>query len=523
MQRFAIVGLPGLVPPLEASGRELLTPETDPASVNKAIRSAPDGTKVLLVVKDPDGDAALTQWVQVQVARRTPVLLLRSNPDSTAIAGTRSLDLPATIDEIMGVFKAKPRGDAIGSTVLGLNGEVTSVPTEDDIDDPWDSVEWPDDDPVTEIDLPMVDPPEPSLEDFEPDDDEPLEDFEPDDDLDIDLDDDETGPFVSTVEPWSPPLPELPAAPVAPVEPIDEMFASSADRRREQPCQVVISWAGKGGVGKTTGALALAQRAAELGGLRVCVIDGNRGQDDVRKYLRVVQAKLPSVYDAAVTGETTRAFVDPVTLSGARHSSLQKLGFGVALAPREGQADPKLVPTRAYADVVTAAREFADLVVIDTQIAESFDTSELFDSLYIPLLQRPHNWSIGWADTSNPGVMNLQQRLAMFASAGVPKARSFVAVNRVPATTHLNVTQFAQHFNRVATFVGSVPSDTEISTAFESGRIPHDAPALARVLDEVLFRVTGDPIFDPDQHPERYNAQVPTKKRSIFGRFGGAR
>jgi hypothetical protein len=113
-----------------------------------------------------------------------------------------------------------------------------------------------------------------------------------------------------------------------------------------------------------------------LGGLRVCVIDGNRGQDDVRKYLRVAPGEAPRRLRRGCHRTTpTRAFVDPGA-NVERRPGTRRWRSSVSAsrlahhARRPGRSDA-WCPTRAYADVVAAAREFADLVVIDTQIAES--------------------------------------------------------------------------------------------------------------------------------------------------------
>jgi hypothetical protein len=56
----------------------------------------------------------------------------------------------------------------------------------------------------------------------------------------------------------------------------------------------VASGAGDGpgprGQAKTSSAIFLAQRAAEIGGLKVVLVDMNRGQGDIRKFLRLIGA-----------------------------------------------------------------------------------------------------------------------------------------------------------------------------------------------------------------------------------------
>ncbi|EQD50517.1 hypothetical protein B1A_13417, partial [mine drainage metagenome] len=70
----------------------------------------------------------------------------------------------------------------------------------------------------------------------------------------------------------------------------------------ERRGKVVAVFAGKGGVGKSTSMLSLAERAATVvPGLRVITIDANRGQGDLRTFLKLDDAGLPSIYDAAVS------------------------------------------------------------------------------------------------------------------------------------------------------------------------------------------------------------------------------
>ena len=103
------------------------------------------------------------------------------------------------------------------------------------------------------------------------------------------------------------------------------------DRRGD----VLFVFSGKGGVGKTSVALALAERAGSH--LRVVLVDANRGQGDIRTYLRLGRSTLPTIWAAAATGDPARAIVPPEKLFAARHRQLQELHFAVVMAP---QGDP---------------------------------------------------------------------------------------------------------------------------------------------------------------------------------------
>ena len=248
-------------------------------------------------------------------------------------------------------------------------------------------------------------------------------------------------------------------------------------------------------VHNTTSALALGQRAVNGGLRRVVVVDANRGQGDLRKYLRVGQVSLPSVYDAAVTGDPRRAISTPAALNAVRDPALPDLSVAVALAPNDGQADPGVVTAMAYRDVIDTARTVADLVIVDTQIIEAWDTSGLIDNLITPLLVEGA-WGLALSDASMPGFDNLIRRLTKLSNAGVDPSRIMFALNRVPSDAAIGEAAMRQVVSRFATFVGSVPESSELASAFATGRIP-DEPSLVVVLDAVLHRVTGLSEFAP--------------------------
>ena len=134
--------------------------------------------------------------------------------------------------------------------------------------------------------------------------------------------------------------------------------------------------------------------------------------------LRVTGAGLPSVYDAAICGNPAAAVCFPAELNAARPIGLASLEFAAVLAPADDQADPALVGAQVYRRVIDYARANADLVVIDTQIVEAFDTSGLIDGLVVPLLGEDA-WALGIADQSAAGFDNLARRIAHFGEAGV--------------------------------------------------------------------------------------------------------
>ncbi|MHB1599872.1 MAG: hypothetical protein ACYCXY_13520, partial [Acidimicrobiales bacterium] len=272
---------------------------------------------------------------------------------------------------------------------------------------------------------------------------------------------------------------------------------------------VIITFSGKGGVGKTSVAIATAQRAATIGGLkRVLLVDANRGQGDVRTYVRVPNsATLPSMFDAATAGDPRRAIVGPTDLNKARGEGLAPLGIGVALAPDDAHADADVVSTSVYRDLVEYAREKFDLVVLDTQIVEASDTSGLIDGLVIPLLL-DGAFGLAITDSSMAGVRNVITRLNMFRSAGVTSDHLMLAVNRASPDSGLDEQRMRKSSETLATWVGLVVNDPAVGAAFEQGFVPGSAgapptPAYSAMLDAVLRRVTGLAVFDTPAEPQQ--------------------
>ncbi len=307
-----------------------------------------------------------------------------------------------------------------------------------------------------------------------------------------------------------------------PQDAVDAMFAAGtppetapqvqAPRRiRGHGAPLAIVCAEKGGVGKTNTTLALAQRAADRApGKLVVLVDMNRGQGDVRKYLKLGGAQVPSILDAAISGNIAEAVLSPEQVTAARHSSLPPISFGVVLAPEPEAADPRIVTPDVYQRVIDLVRDQADLVVIDTQIIEIHDTSGLVDGLIVPALAHDA-FGVTLTDTSAPGVSNLVTMLGYFAQQGVPANRLMIVINRALAGYDTNVLRGM--LGKYGTFTGAVEEKSLLARQANMGRIPHNDPSLAPVLDAVLLRITGWPCFQPGPASSG-------KKKKLFAGFG---
>lgn len=276
-------------------------------------------------------------------------------------------------------------------------------------------------------------------------------------------------------------------------------------RRRGQRGTLVISWAGKGGTGKTSIALALAQRAGKrCPDLRVAVIDANRGQADVAKYLRFRPGvTIPGIHDAAVSGEPVRAFLTSEIANQLRPGRwFDELHFNLVAGPRNpGEAHPGVVTTDVYAATIQAAQEHCDLVIVDTQIIEEHDTSGLIDGLIVPLLATRGVWGIANTDTAGVAVRNLAGALRAMAAAGVGRERMLLVANK--ADIDFSEDEVRAAFAPYTAGLERIDYDRSVVEMMNAGRIPSDHAVYADVLDRLLHRITGRPEFLPAPRSRR--------------------
>lgn len=555
------------------------TPNTHSPSVVKAIKDAnAKSQRYILIVGG--SDTALHGWVKLMADLNYPVLVASSDilPFGDPIPKTRTVELPATFDDIIAAIGAPPYGGALGSTVVGADGNV-QVPIsshDDEVEennpvDPFAGLfSGPDGDsneagPTvdqtsppshTAVAAPQVPQEEAGSQPiFAP---API--YAPDDgsqpppapapifpppatDAPPPIMPPQPQPLLQP-QPQHPPVvtgappPPLSAQPIAPSSsappppppvngtPLAPTYAYPADATPSHPsgdtsvfrdvpvtqstglgsgtkplAPTIVVIAGKGGVGKSVISAALAERAATVGGLkRVVLVDANRGQGDARNYLRV-SGQLPSVLDAAVSGDAVLAIVGPTRLNSSRPQGSQTLSFGVVLAPTPDQADPTVITAGVYRDVITRARQTSDLVVIDTQISEGWDNSGLIDGVMIPLIIGGA-WGLVISDSSRPGWLHMQERLRHLQQQGVPATRMMAALNRVAPDSAMNPQAVAQLVTPYATWVGSSVANPVVDTTINTGRIPGTpgtlpTPEFTALLDAVLSRVTGLGAFSP--------------------------
>lgn len=508
------------------AGYRMLTDSTTARDVAFAARSDP-GAKAFVIHADALHDERTRVWAAPQkrvIVVHDPDDVPLVRPDAAVLVA-----LPATIDSIMGALGAPPKNTPGSAVLIGMSGPIEPEPTPGPDEDnfPWDDEPEPaQTSPAPAFDDPFADLPAPAAAPtgFE----DPFADLAIPAHVPATYADPSAGQTDTTVIPDSldvdlfgpPPVIPSAAQPVTPVAPVPAPAAPTPTPAYMPPvatgaprlpgvtaplspvtpgaplAPLLIVTGAKGGVAKTTTSMSLAEHAGGRGNLRrVVLIDMNRGQGGIRINLRLRQTP-PSVYDAAITGDPQVAVVGTKRLNDARPDALPDLHFGIALAPPADKADPSVVSDRVYQQVIDYARTIADLVIVDTQIAESHDTSGLFDNVVIPSLQSGA-FAVMLSDSSRESVTNATGLLSRWNGAGVPYNRVMIALTRwTPSADFEQV--FRESVARYGTFVGSIPTDPAIKAAVDSGGMPNLLPSMSGVLDEILYAVTGLAAFGPD-------------------------
>ena len=274
--------------------------------------------------------------------------------------------------------------------------------------------------------------------------------------------------------------------------------------------KILASFAGKGGVTKTTSALLMAKKAADAR-LRTVVVDMDKGQDNVAAYMRLRSASVPTIFDAVAAGRPEAALVTPDQYGKYRHEAAGRLDFAVIFGPgNEHASNHPSLTSDVYRQVIDFAAANADLVILDTQILKADrSASRLFYDVVAPLLVQ-EAWGVGITDQSRAGLEDLENRLKeLQKNEGLGRDRMLIMAANTTGFNQTQAESFSRRFRAYGDFIGATSADDAFKAQLNVGRIDADSPAVSATMDAILYRVTGNEAFAP---------KPVKKRRGLFGR-----
>lgn len=334
-------------------------------------------------------------------------------------------------------------------------------------------------------------------------------------------------------------------APAGPPSDEADMFFSASKSQTMAPIVVVGAW--KGGVGKTSNSLGIAQRGAEKG-LKVVLVDANMGQGgSVSVRLRIHKSDgLPTIYDAAITNTPRRAIVPPNEINNARNqiARLDEIHFALIQAPTSETSSKAIVTNDVYLDAIRFAQRQADLVVIDTQIieAEAHRPDSLFWDKLVPLIRSNEAWFIAVTEDDRESVKNTLDICRVLSEQKEVQRSHILTVFNLFDPGVVNPRAAHDSMKRHSVPVGVIDRVDAIKKRFSAGYTPTSIPEFLPILDNILRIVTGDtqrfPRYSPEQaaqergeallseqhqhqHQNQHQSEEPKRKRGFFARLFG--
>ncbi|MFC6152552.1 AAA family ATPase [Nocardioides yefusunii] len=284
------------------------------------------------------------------------------------------------------------------------------------------------------------------------------------------------------------------------------------------PGTVIVLWSAKGGVGKTTASMSLAQLLGSSGGSTL-LVDANIGQGDIRSATRVGEGSLPSAYQAAYSEDPGMGVVSASRLNASRSLKLEPLKFAAVLAPSDLVPDPDLVGPETYRSIIAHARANYDYVVIDTQITESLDRNNMVGHFILPLLLTTNSYGLALTDPSPQAIDNLLSRLKFFAGQGVPEQRQLFLMNRVQSCSTKDVPGMVGAISQWAQHVGTIEEKANIAGTVHQGRPADRVQEFGNPLREVALSISGDAVAfaplggDTQAPPSMLDPKEPKKSK----------
>lgn len=282
-------------------------------------------------------------------------------------------------------------------------------------------------------------------------------------------------------------------------EDIDDLWlAGGQPSRRRAPgalAPMAVVLAAKGGVGVTTFAVALAERAAtNLGLERVIVVDAS-GRDGLRPVLWAPEGELPTLYDATIQDDPSVALAMPGALAAVRPPGMPTPHFAAVLGAPAGlflAPFARAKVAQAMTGVLALAREVADLVVVDVGTTHSStrgsagpNPAQVAPVDAVALLTAPGAWGVGLFDDSRDSF----SRLAVWWGArkeALAGSHWVIIGNRLsspPAVDMAAVERFASSYGAALTSLVADQAGTKRATSTGGWA---DAPDWLAALDAVL-------------------------------------
>lgn len=268
---------------------------------------------------------------------------------------------------------------------------------------------------------------------------------------------------------------------------------------------VISSAAPKGGTGKSTTSLNLAEhlaRAVAPFGKQVCLLDCNIGNPDIGKLL---ESYRPNVAD--LVGDPSGS-----TPQGVQQYIFRRddLAVHLLLGPDDShQANLQMLTPKRYNLILDALRDVYDFVVIDTPVAEPnhsmLNEFALPRSDFVLVLINPY-----W-----PAILNANQWLRTVTASehagGVALAPDRVGVVLNRAEEGVGITEKeARQEMQAWRYLGPIPETVEIKRATNNAQVARATPGgeLFDAFNQVLYGATGEQALLTAQHTQ------PSKQRS---------
>ena len=280
---------------------------------------------------------------------------------------------------------------------------------------------------------------------------------------------------------------------------------------------VITVTAPKGGVGKSSFSLNLSVALAlrlRAQGKTVCLVDANFQQADIAKYLDLFNA--PTIVSLAM--DPTLRSRDRIMGSLAH---VPQYNLHCLLGPSStAEANPAVLHSRLYNEVVTLLKEKFDYIIIDTPVAERYHdiladfAVPIADYLVIPTIP-----SIQTLINVNRWLGEAVVTPKSAGGYGIPIDRIGVVLNRAEEDVDCDEEDVRGELGRW-TFLGTIPESREWKRANNRNEVAAagNYADLNEALRHILFKATTDPtsgVYEPALAPG--HAIEPQRKAGIMG------